>query len=102
MVVGRRPSSDSFAEPPIAASRQNAGTSGSLMRIHLRTPADQLHSACPRQAGAWLRVFSWAGGSRLQSSPFGSIESPPSGEAAGQFDTDSSLARLEAILFLAR
>jgi len=70
------------------------------MRCLIQTPADQLHSACPRHWGAWRRAPNGQGA--LRSSPLRSTTSPASGEADKEADSNSDLARLEAILFLAR
>src|SRR5262245_49605228 len=70
------------------------------MRCQIQTPADQLHSACPRHWGAWRRAPNGQGA--LRSSPLRSTTSPASGEADKEADSNSDLARLEAILFLAR
>src|SRR5439155_19007967 len=73
-----------------------------LMRSQLRIPANQLHSACPRHFGVWLRAPHWFGESRPQLSPLPLTAAPASGQSDVQTEGDSSLARLEAILFLAR
>jgi len=72
------------------------------MRHQLQTPANQLHSASPRHAGTWRRATSWTGGPEPQSSPICLTTAPTFGARAAEPESDNALARLEAILFLAR
>jgi segregation and condensation protein B len=73
------------------------------MLMQYSTPAQQLHSACQRYAGPWQRAI----GSRRYAAqtPFAiaiAIESPIRGDIRDIPTGERQLARLEAILFLAR
>ena len=102
MVVGRRCCQRRSRRSIECQRRLSAVRDRIVMRSQLQIPSEQLHSACPRQSGAWRRTASWTGGARPQSSSLRSTTSPACVEAAEPAEGDNNLARSEAILFLAR
>src|SRR2546423_15002383 len=71
------------------------------MLTHQTIPAQQLHSVCQRYTGAWQRALDRAG-QWPWGSPLCGVSPAPAAAAAEAPPAAGDLARLEAILFLAR
>src|SRR6185369_12532881 len=77
-------------------------TALTVMRCSRQQPAEQLNSACQRYSGAWRqRLPPPAWSSRSSRASIGISDSATPSEP-DEVDGNSDLARLEAILFLAR
>src|SRR6478609_8087428 len=66
------------------------------------SPAQRLRSACQREASAWRRALDRMSPPTTLPLPFVSSQQQPAGAVSESSPPDADLARLEAILFLAR
>jgi len=66
------------------------------------SPAQRLHSTCQREASAWRRALDRMTPPTTLRAPLVSNQQPPASAVSSSEPPDTDLARLEAILFLAR